>query len=1085
MLISTFQCTECGGPIRGSAGLGLCGACALRGAIDLRNSRGVEEAANERGRPRRFGDYDLLEELARGGMGVVYRARQRSLAREVALKVLLGGAFAGEDGRRRLRAEAAAAGRLQHPNIVAVHDAGVIDGQPFFSMTLVEGPTLADVARAGALPATRAARYVARIAEAVHYAHTQGVLHRDLKPSNVILDANDEPHVTDFGLAKQLVGMRSTASVTPSENMVDEVELVPTDNLTVTGQVLGSPAYMPPEQATGRSRELGPATDVYSLGAILYELLTGRPPFLGETAHTVIEQVKTLDPIPIRRLKPGIPADLETVCLKCLEKEPRRRYASAQELADDLTRFLDGEMVRARPVGPAGRLLRMAWRRPWRATAVMLAAAMLAGTGVALAWKVRTEHLHSIALLKEQAATRLAMMRSQLGETHAIIRLVEADSRPRAEAILSELLKQNPPDDLRAQARDFALAALALPAARTEPLLGDGIITDDWTLAAGDLPRERWALAAFRGKVVLRPVHAATNALEFSTSPRVISALIGFSSGGRWLAIRHREELGIWDTTPGATQRLAFVAKPWAKGVAFSFSATAFAPDESAVLWLDGKAVVATSLPGGRQLARWQGAESGDPKCLTFAPDGRSFAVAQHNRRTVELRSWPTGELRQKFSGPFPQELSAIALTTHADWIAGGDLTGRITVWRGDGSLKPVLEFRGHTEGIRALKFSDDGRHLASTSEDGSLRLWDCVTGAAVVAAPYDGAVVSFAPDGHRMGVGQTGGKLSVLHLEPSPILHRFRPLRPPETPQMVAMHPDGHSLFCLAEGGVVRCSVPDGTPLNFFAAHGARSLLPEPPGEHDGLVVGGPFGLVRFSLTDLTKSSVLFKKADSGWRGVSASADGRWLAANDTMTGRVAVWPAGDKDNARAKFFRDTPMLREETALSPDGAFVATHGFYDPGLIIFDVAKGTVSRHLPLPPRHATAWSPDGRWFAGMGSTFTLWNTSNWEPVALPALEPNVFPSTAVVFSWPMADGRSRYLATVTGTSRVALIAMATRTIVATLEAPQPRAIYKLIFSRDGHWLAAALAGGEIQLWDLPVIQSRLQSGGFGLGRE
>jgi len=1057
--------------------------------MDLQNP-GEDESSMEPGDAKRFGDYDLLEELARGGMGVVYRARQRSLGRVVALKVLLGGAFAGEDGKRRLHAEAAAAGRLQHPNIVAVHDAGVIDGQPFFSMTLVEGPTLAEVVSAGALTPARATRYVARIAEAVHYAHTQGVLHRDLKPSNVLLDANDEPHVTDFGLAKSFVAAdvrrltsQDRTADSAAGNDLSLLTSAATNDLTHTGQVLGSPAYMPPEQATGQGEELGPASDVYSLGAILYELLTGRPPFLGETPHAVIEQVKTLDPIPIRRLKPGIPADLETVCLKCLEKEPRRRYPSARELADDLTRFLGGEQVRARPVGPAGNLLRMAWRRPWRAIAVVLAATVLAGAGVALAWKVRTEHSHRIALLKEQAATRLVMMRSQLGETHAIIRLGEADSRPRAEAILGELLKENPPDDLRAHARDLALAARALPAARPEPLLGDGIITDDWTLAAADLPRERWALATFRGKVVLRPVHAATNALEFSTAPRVISALIAFSSGGRWLAIRHREELGIWDTTPGATQRLAFVAKPWAKGVVFSFSATAFVPDENAVLWLDGKAVVASSLPDGRELARWRSAESGDPKTLAFAPDGRSFVAAHQNQRTVELRSWPEGEVRQKFRGPFPQELSAVALSTHADWIAGGDLTGRITVWRGDGSLKPVLEFRGHTEGIRALKFSDDGRHLASTSEDGSLRLWDCVTGAAVVAAPYDGAVVSFAPDGLRMGVGQAGGKLSVLHVELSPVLHRFRPLRPPESPQMLAMHPDGRSLLCLADGGVMHCSVPDGRRLNFFTAHGARSFLPE-PGGHDGLVVGGPFGLVRFSLTDPTKSSVLFEKADAGWGGGSASADGRWLAANDT-TGRVAVWPAGDKDNAQAKFFRDTPMLREETALSPDGAFVATHGFYDPGLIIFDVNKGTVIRRLPLPPRHATAWSPDGRWFAGMGSTFTLWDAATWEPVALPALEPNLFPSTAVAFSWPTTDGQSRYLATVTGTSRVALIAMATRTIAATLEAPQPRAIYKLSFSRDGYWLAAALAGGEIQLWDLPVIQSRLQSSSFGLGRE
>src|SRR5688572_26055495 len=276
---STLQCIECGAPVRGSAGLGLCPACALRGAINIRDFS--DEPAGQR-MTLPFGDYELLGEVARGGMGIVYRARQRSLNRVVALKVLLGGAFAGEEGKRRLRAEANAVAKLQHTNIVAIHEAGELDGQPFFAMEFIEGRTLAEIVRSGPLPASRAAKYVVRIAEAVHYAHGQGVLHRDLKPSNVIVDANDEPRVTDFGLAKVF---DSTAGGSSAANP-SAIE-----SLTLAGQVLGSPAYMPPEQASGKRGEVGVRSDVYALGAILYHLVTGRAPFGAESVEESLTQL--------------------------------------------------------------------------------------------------------------------------------------------------------------------------------------------------------------------------------------------------------------------------------------------------------------------------------------------------------------------------------------------------------------------------------------------------------------------------------------------------------------------------------------------------------------------------------------------------------------------------------------------------------------------------------------------------------------------------------------------------------------------------------------------------------------------------
>lgn len=275
---------------------------------------------------RYFGDYELLEEIARGGMGVVYKAQQVSLNRVVALKMILAGQLASPEDVRRFRAEAEAAANLRHPNIVGIHEVGEHHGQHYFSMDYVAGRSLADLMRDGPLPAERAARYVRTVAEAIHHAHKQGTLHRDLKPSNVLLDAEDRPLVTDFGLAKKIEGGAGP---------------------TAPGEILGTPSYMPPEQAAGGP--LGPAADVYSLGALLYALVTGRPPFQSDNTLDTLLQVLHNEPVPPRLLNPKIPAGLEAVCLKCLEKEPGRRYGSAQELADDLGRLLVGEPVRARP----------------------------------------------------------------------------------------------------------------------------------------------------------------------------------------------------------------------------------------------------------------------------------------------------------------------------------------------------------------------------------------------------------------------------------------------------------------------------------------------------------------------------------------------------------------------------------------------------------------------------------------------------------------------------------------------------------------------------------------------------------------
>ncbi|MEX2185470.1 MAG: serine/threonine-protein kinase [Pirellulales bacterium] len=277
--------------------------------------------------PCSFGDYELIEEIGRGGMGVVYRARQVSLGREVALKMILDGRLASAADRSRFRAEAEAAARLTHPAIVPIYEVGELDGRPYFSMKLVEGQTLAQRLAAGPMPQRDAAELLAKVARAIHYAHLQGVLHRDLKPSNLVMDREGEPHVTDFGLAKRLEGDTS---------------------LTRSGAILGTPSYMAPEQAAGSRGQTGPATDVYSLGTILYQMLVGRPPFQSPSPVDTLLAVLEHDPVPPRMLDANVDADLEMIALKCLQKPAELRYATAAQLAGDLDAFLADEPISAR-----------------------------------------------------------------------------------------------------------------------------------------------------------------------------------------------------------------------------------------------------------------------------------------------------------------------------------------------------------------------------------------------------------------------------------------------------------------------------------------------------------------------------------------------------------------------------------------------------------------------------------------------------------------------------------------------------------------------------------------------------------------
>jgi hypothetical protein len=340
--------------------------------------------------------YELLRELGRGGMGVVYKARDTRLNRVVALKMIRAGGHADDGQRQRFRVEAEAVAGLQHPNIVQIYEVGEANGQPFFTLEFVPGGSLAARLDGIPFPPMQAARLAEQLAAGVHSAHRQGVIHRDLKPANVLLTADGTPKITDFGLAKRLEsGVGQTAS----------------------GAVMGTPSYMAPEQAQGKAGQVGPPADVYALGAILYECLTGRPPFRATTQYDTLLQVMSQEPVPVRRLQPKCPRDLETITLKCLAKEPHKRYASAADLAHDLGQFLGGKPVLARPVPAWERAWKWGRRRPTVASMVVLSSLLAITAAAALGWRAECLRLsNDLAAARRENESLRGHLRHAVGE---------------------------------------------------------------------------------------------------------------------------------------------------------------------------------------------------------------------------------------------------------------------------------------------------------------------------------------------------------------------------------------------------------------------------------------------------------------------------------------------------------------------------------------------------------------------------------------------------------------------------------------------------------------------------------------------
>jgi eukaryotic-like serine/threonine-protein kinase len=695
-------CDQCGAEVPANAPEGLCPRCLAR--MGLRLAPRLDPPPPLEGpsppRLRYFGDYELLEEIARGGMGVVYKARQMSLNRVVAVKMLLSGPTADGTFVKRFQAEARAVAGLHHPNIVAIHEIGVHEGQHYFSMDYVEGQTLEERGRDNAVPPALAADYLQTIARAVHCAHGHGVLHRDLKPSNVLVDALDQPRVTDFGLAKRLRDH---------------------SDLTHDGQIMGTPNYMAPEQASGNRAELGPATDVYALGAILYYLLTGRPPFLSQSLEEALGRLLHSEPVAPRLLTPAIPRDLETICLKCLEKDPRQRYLSAQALADDLGRWLRREPIRARPSTPPERVIKWIRRKPAIAA---LSALLLLGASLgipALLWKWRQATQHAIAerRARDRADAALSEVQIQIAE-----RMFADNETSMALAYLALVLRQNATNPVVAGRVFSNLTHQVLIVPLVHPLHHDGPVylaqfSPDGrrvVTASGDGTAQVWD--ANTGQPVTPPLKHRGPVWFAQFSPdslRVVTA-------------SEDKTAQIWDANTGQP-----VTPPLehAWGVGFAY----FSPD--------GKRVVTDTWEPDWTLRLWD-AQSGlllsQPitnvhrlRCYPFSPDGQRL-VTSYGGHSAQIWNAITGAPLLSLNHDDFVWTAEFSLDGQRVITACRDGTARIWDGRKGKQTAPPLY---HGESLWTAHLSPDGRWVVTVCNDTTIQLWDANTGRALTGPRY------------------------------------------------------------------------------------------------------------------------------------------------------------------------------------------------------------------------------------------------------------------------------------------------------------------------------------------------------------